>query len=150
MPTRDQVFTRAMGTPPPTIEVDQRNSGGIGRAVNQPNHNVAVAEAALAYPGMYVGLNVSIWKAFLDKTNQGFRASRAQRAVMMIDPRDNPARSQIGEAYFAPVQLFASSNTWQTPAGSNSRGKRAAQPSLKFVSPYSAANPIPTKMPWDL
>ena len=149
-PTRDQVFLRSFGTPPPTIQSDRRTfSGIIGRPVNAPDIHADVEAAANAYP-FYFGLNASIWKANFDVTNQGRRGSNAQQAVMLTGPANNPSRSQFVERYTAPIQLFASANTWQIPAGQASRGKRSAQPSLKIVSPFSASAPIPAKMPWDV
>lgn len=98
----------------------------------------------------YAGMNSLIDRALNQfPINAAFRASQLQRqnpgSVMMIDPRDNPSRSQFSQGYTAPFQYFAGSNTWQTPAGQESRGRRASQPSTKFASPKAT---IPTQMPW--
>ena len=77
--------------------------------------------------------------------NQAFRASVAQRQVMFNDPRNTPSRSQFSEGYTSPFQYFAASNTWQTPSGQNSKGRRASQPSIKFAGPRYL---IPTTVPW--
>ena len=146
-PTRDQVFLRSFGTPPPTVAVDKPQS--ISSIPNAPGASANIAQAAHMYP-MYFGLNASIWKANLDVTNQGRRGSDAQQAVMLTGPANNPSRSQFVERYTAPIQLFASDNTWQIPAGQGTWGKRNSQPSLKVVSPFTASAPIPVKMPWDV
>lgn len=94
----------------------------------------------------YVGLNSLIGRAINQfPINAAYRASVAQREVMFIDPRNNPSRSQFSQGYTAPFQYFAASNTWQTPAGRESRGRRARQPSTKFAPPKAT---IQTQMPW--
>lgn len=77
--------------------------------------------------------------------NAAARAAIAQRAVMFYDPRNNPSRSQFSQGYTSPFQYFAASNTWQTPSGQMSRGRRATQPSTKFAGPRYL---IPTVVPW--
>ena len=149
--TRDQVFLQSFGSPPRTVAVDQRAVvGGISRAVNQPSIHDAIYQQGFSYPFYTQGMDPSIWKANFDVTAQGRRASNAARSAMLIDPRDNPSRSQFVEGYTRPMQLFASANTWQIPVGKESSGNRLRQPSLKVVSPFSASAPIVTKMPWDL
>lgn len=98
----------------------------------------------------YAAINSLIGRAIGQfPINAAYRASQLQRgnpgSVMMIDPRNNPSRSQFSEGYTAPFQYFASSNTWQTPSGQTSRGRRASQPSTKFVGPRVT---IQTQMPW--
>lgn len=90
-------------------------------------------------------INPLINRALYGPFNQAFRASQAQRAVMFNDPRNSPSRSQFSEGYTSPFQYFAASNTWQTPAGQSSRGRRASQPSIKFAGPRVL---IQTAMPW--
>lgn len=77
--------------------------------------------------------------------NQAYRASQLQRQTMFIQPRNTPSRSQFSQGYTSPYQYFAGSNSWQTPAGQTSRGRRPAQPSIKFAGPRYA---IPVAMPW--
>lgn len=79
---------------------------------------------------------------------QGARAHRAQYQTMFYQPRNNPARMQISEGYTFPMQVFASSNTWDTLQAQTATSKPATQPSIKLASPFHM--PIPTKMPWDL
>jgi hypothetical protein len=83
-------------------------------------------------------------------SNQGHLALGQMMAAYMPDAPDQaPARSQKAEGYTAPIQLFASSNTFQI-AGQTSVGVRQTQPRTnKFVSPFSSM-PIPVRMPWDL
>lgn len=104
----------------------------------------------------YVGLNSLIGRAIgpYSGVNAAYRASVAQRAIaqspnqsgmMANGARNNPSRSQFSQGYTAPFQYFAASNTWQTPAGRESTGRRAAQPSTKFAGPRVT---IPTQVPW--
>lgn len=80
--------------------------------------------------------------------NQARRASDAQRQVMFNDPRNSPSRSQFLQAYTWPLQNFAASNTYQTPAGLESRPKRPSQPSI--VHPGPGSNTIQTGLPWQV
>lgn len=103
----------------------------------------------------YAGLNSLIGRAIgpYSGVNAAYRASQAQRAIaqnptnghMANGARNSPSRSQYSEGYTPPFQYFASSNSWQTPAGRESRGRRARQPSTKFASPKAL---IPTQVPW--
>lgn len=103
----------------------------------------------------YAGLNSLIDRALNQfPINAAYRASVAQRQIaqtpandgqMSNGARNSPSRSQYSEGYTPPFQYFASSNTWQTPAGRESRGRRAVQPSTKFASPRAS---IPTQVPW--
>lgn len=102
----------------------------------------------------YAGMNDLIGRALNQfPINAAARAFGLQRAIaqspigptMANDPRNTPSRSQYSQGYTAPFQYFASSNTWQTPSGQQSRGRRAVQPSTKFAGPRA---PIPTAMPW--
>jgi hypothetical protein len=99
----------------------------------------------------YAGLNSLIGRAINQfPINAAFRASVAQRQIAQSPPmanraRNSPSRSQYSEGYTSPFQYFAASNSWQTPAGRESRGRRASQPSTKFASPRTT---IPTQVPW--
>jgi len=91
-------------------------------------------------------LNSLIGRAlYQSPVNAAYRASQLQRQVMFIGPRNNPSRSQFSQGYTAPFQYFASSNTWQTPSGRDSFGRRASQPSIKYAGPKVS---IPVTMPW--
>jgi hypothetical protein len=149
MPTRDQVFLRSFGTPPPTIRPDA-GTQSMGRS-NGTNPNIDASGSGLfANIRTYMGMNPQIAKGYvINPTDQGQRAAMSQRASMMYDPRNSPSRSQFSEGYTAPIQRFAVSNTWNTPSGLSGKADRARQPSTKLVSPYSSL-PIPTRMPWDL
>lgn len=154
MPTRDQTFLTPLTVVLPTRVVHTDIPGRLVRAsdpevLNAPLNAGPQAQLSLAGQS-YIPLNSTIWKSYVpNPTNQGQRAAVAQRQSMMFDPRNSPARMQFSEGYTAPLQLFASSNVWQTPNGQTSRGKRIKQPSIKQVSPF-ASLPIPTRMPWDL
>lgn len=103
------------------------------------------------YYGLYSKASVEAVKAqSLNPSNQGHLALGQMLAAWMpLAPDQAPARSQKVEGYTAPIQLFASSNTFQI-AGQTSVGVRQTQPRTnKFVSPFSSM-PIPTRMPWDL
>jgi hypothetical protein len=147
--TRDQAFTRSFGEPPPTIRPD----AGVPQFLNNPgmSYDQQVAAMHTYTPSVaYIPINLSIAKSYvIHPTNQGQRAAIAQRQTMMFEPRGNPARSQVSQGYTAPAQLFEATNTWNTPTGKTSRGKRRSQPSVKDVSPFSRL-PITTRMPWDL
>ena len=144
--TRDQVFLRSFGSLPPTINPDAGISS-LGR-IGAPNPNVVASNAGAASRDNR--LSEEIAKSYrVYPTDQGQRGAIAARQVMMIGPRDNPSRSQYSEGYTDPIQVFASSNVWNTQAGLSSKGTRASQPSTRFVSPFSNL-PIPTRMPWDL
>ena len=102
----------------------------------------------------YAGMNDLIGRALNQfPINAAARAFNLQRGIaqsptngaMENGPRNTPSRSQFSQGYTAPFQYFASSNTWQTPSGQSSRGRRAVQPSTKFAGPRA---PIPTAMPW--
>ncbi len=155
MATRDQTFLTPFSVSIPTVIHPSPIPGRLGRTsidseVFQAPLNAGIA-AQLSLAGQsYIPLNTTIWKSYVpNPTNQGQRAAVAQRQSMMFDPRNSPSRSQKQEGYTAPLQLFASSNVWQTPNGQTSKGKRMKQPSVKQVSPF-ASLPIPTRMPWDL
>lgn len=112
---------------------------------------IEVPRPFLADLQAYAGLNSLIDRALNQfPINAAARAARLQRgnpgiSVDSIDPRDNPSRSQFSQGYTAPFQYFASSNTWQTPSGQTSRGRRARQPSTKLAGPQAV---IPVQMPW--
>lgn len=121
--------------------------GGTSARVVQPVTNPPYG--ALEATARYAPFTVEVAKAnFIHPTTQGRRASLASRQTQMYDPRNSPSRSQFSERYTDALQVFASSNTWQI-AGQTSKGTRAKQPSIKFVSPFSSM-PIPIRMPWDL
>jgi len=86
----------------------------------------------------------------ISPSDQGHNARRDFTGSMTDKAYSNnsPSRSQYSEGYTPAIQVFASSNTWQI-AGQTSKGTRARQPSVKFVSPFSSGA-IPTRMPWDL
>lgn len=137
------------GTRGASLGVDTVHTLG-GTAIVDPEQNSFTHPyGALEASRNYSRLNPSIAKAyFIAPTNQGQRAGKASRQSLMYDPRNSPSRSQFMQGYTPPLQVFASSNTWQI-AGATSKGTRAKQPSLKFVSPFGR-NPIPVRMPWDL
>jgi hypothetical protein len=138
---------RLPGSPADTRGNNEGVGGGVSAPIVQPV--IEPDYGALHATERYAGLSVEVAKAnFIYPTNQGHRAAVDSRQSMMFDPRNNPARMQFQEGYTAPIQLFASSNTWQI-AGQTSVGTRAKQPSTKFVSPFSSL-PIPVRMPWDL
>lgn len=115
-----------------------------------PGRTIEVPRPFLTDLQAYARLNSLIDRALNQfPINAAARAALLQRgnpsSVMMIDPRDNPARSQISQGYTAPFQYFASANIWQTPSGQTSRGRRARQPSTKFAGPRAV---IPVQMPW--
>ena len=148
--TRDQAFLRTFGSPPPTIRPDAGEGSHIASPIasgwaarlNALNRYIPISA--------YIGMNEEIAKGYVvHPTNQGQRAAIAQRQSMMYDPRNSPSRSQKAEGYTSPAQNFAAYNTWNTPAGLSSKGKRNKQPSLRTVSPFSRL-PIPTRMPWDV
>ncbi len=143
--TRDETFTRSYGSPPPTISEN--------RVVNPyPKQDIAkmTALAAQGVPNYYAPINVEIAKSYyIHPTNQGQRAAVAQRQSMMIDPRNNPSRSQFLQGYTNPIQVLSAGNTWNGDSGLSSKGQRTRQPSTKAVSPFASV-PIPVRMPWDL
>lgn len=140
---------RLPGSPSDTR--DNALQTGNVKPVEQAQPTYAPSYGALEATQIYGRLSVEVAKAnFLAPTNQGHRAAISSRGSMMYDPRNNPSRSQFQEGYTAPLQLFAASNTYNTPNGATVKsGIRAQQPSTKFVSPFSTL-PIPTRMPWDL
>lgn len=144
---RDQQFLRSFGSPLPIINSDAGHFTGVESRSFYPTPNQdAVSTNG---PAQYIGMQVEMQKSRnIAPTNQGHRAALASRRSMMIDPRDNPSRSQVNEGYTIPVQEFRAVNAWQTPSGQNTAGKRQSQPSMKFVSPFNS--PIKTRMPWDL
>lgn len=121
-----------------------------GGGINVPiSHPTVVPSYGTGLNHFYAGFVPEIAKAnYLSPSNQGRRGSDNANFSRMIDPRDNPSRSQFAEGYTNAIQQFAASNTWQI-AGVTSVGTRAKQPSTKFVSPFSNL-PIPVAMPWDL
>lgn len=137
------------GSPTLTRGASISAGGGTGAKVPQPPFTQPYG--ALEATQIYSRLSVEVAKAnFIAPSNQGHRAAMASRRSMMYDPRNSPDRSQFQEGYTAPIQQFASSNTYNTPNGATVQsGNRARQPSTKFVSPFSYL-PIPTRMPWDL
>ena len=124
--------------------------GGGGYAdYHQPDTYLEYGTNLMSY---YASFTPAVAKAnFLNPSNQGRRAlGTMMQAYTPAVVQRAPARSQKQEGYTQAIQQFASSNTWQTAGPSDSPGKRASQPSLKFVSPFTTAGSIPTKMPWDL
>ena len=145
----DQNFLDSYGKPPPTIATSPFN-GSLGRQSTLSPNVAASLQTASHDMRMYIGINPEIWKSYVAvPTNQGQRAAVAQRGSMMFDPRNSPSRSQFSEGYTIPIQNFSAYNTWNTPSGQTSVGKRLSQPSTKAVSPFASA-PIPTRMPWDV
>lgn len=122
------------------------NGGGVNATAPQPNVTISYGTGLNRF---YASFIPEIAKAnYLAPSNQGRRALDSFNFSRMVDPRDNPSRSQFVEGYTDALQQFAASNTWQI-AGATSVGVRAKQPSTKFVSPFSSL-PIPVRMPWDL
>lgn len=152
MPTRDQQFLSTFGSPPPTLASDRPLPAGEVDKLVAPglDPHYLLAYAARGTAKFFTRFNVEFQKSYvIAPTNQGQRGGIASRASMMYDPRRTPARMQYQQGYTAPIQLFASSNMWNSASGSDSKGYRMKQPSLKAVSPF-AYLPIPTRMPWDL
>ena len=125
------------------------SAGGVSGAVT-PGPNVVIDYGA-QQTKFYAGFVPEVAKAnYLAPSNQGRVAQNNFNAVRMDTPRNNPSRSQFLQGYTQAIQAFAATNTWNTPNGASvTSGKRASQPSTKFVSPFSSL-PIPTAMPWDL
>lgn len=127
----------------------QLSAGGNAKdPVPQPEKVVDYGTGAY-YRGFY-GLPEIAKANNIAPSNQGHRAlGEMLAAYMPMAPDQAPARSQKAEGYTAPIQVFASSNTFQI-AGQTSVGVRQTQPRTnKFVSPFSSM-PIPVRMPWDL
>lgn len=124
------------------------HTGGVAAKVAQPP--MQIDYGALGSAIFYGSFVPEVAKAnFIAPSNQGHRAAIDNRQSLMYDPRNSPSRSQFSEGYTEAIQQFASTNTWNTPTGTTSKGTRAKQPSTKFVSPF-ASLPIPVRMPWDL
>ena len=130
---------------------DGSNSSGSGGVKAVTPGPTVVIDYGAEQTKFYAGFVPEVAKAnYLAPSNQGFRGRVAYNATWMDTPRNTPSRSQFLEGYTQAIQAFAASNTWNTPNGSSVvSGKRASQPSTKFVSPFSSL-PIPTSMPWDL
>ena len=123
------------------------SSGGPVNAVT-PGPNVTIDYGA-EQTKFYAGIVPEVAKAnYLAPSNQGRKLQDNYNFSRMVQPRNNPSRSQFLQGYTQAIQEFAASNTWQI-AGQTSVGTRAKQPSTKFVSPFSNL-PIPVAMPWDL
>ena len=135
-------------TPGVRGSANSRGPGGINAVTPGPT---VVIDYGAEQTKFYSGFVPEILKAnYLNPSNQGFRGRTAYNATWMDTPRNSPSRSQFVQGYTQAIQAFAASNTWNTPNGSSvTSGKRASQPSTKFVSPFSSL-PIPTAMPWDL
>lgn len=100
---------------------------------------------------LYAKINPLIRQAFDPKTGpaaQGQRLHESAYRSMFIQPNDSPQQAQFLTAYTQPFQRFVATNTWNTPAGDVSPGRRLAQPFAKAASPGTLS--IPTTMPWDI
>lgn len=144
---------------------DGSNDSSAGGPPNGRGNMIAGGNAASIQPDTYEDYGMQSYGYFpahgmvpeIAKANsRGLPSGQGHMALsqMMapwfpVAPDQAPSRSQKSEGYTAPIQVFASSNTWQI-AGQTSVGVRQSQPRTnKFVSPFSYA-PIPTRMPWDL
>lgn len=95
----------------------------------------------------YSGLNPAFYKFnHYGPAAQPRILANAQRLMMLTPVSNNPSRSQFQQGYTDPIQMFAASNSWQSPSGQMSVGSVPMQPSLRFASPQSLK--FPTKMPW--
>lgn len=123
--------------------------GGSFADYHQPD---VYLEYGTGQEAFYASFTPAIAKAnFLNPSNQGRRAlSTVMAGYTPNVVQQSPARSQKQEGYTQAIQYFAASNTWQLAGPTDSPGSRAKQPSTKFVSPFSTAGNIPTRMPWDL
>ena len=90
----------------------------------------------------YLTMNDLLHRARFGPFNAAYRASKAQRKVMFYDPRNNPSRMQFAQQYTIPYQVFAASNSWNTPSGRESVSKPATQPSTKLPGPGLTAVPV--------
>lgn len=116
-----------------------------------PTPNGDASMASFGIPVYYGAINPEIAKSYvIHPTNQGQRGAIVARQSLMIEPRNNPSRSQFNEGYTLPIQQYSAVLTWDTPSGQHTAGKHLNQPSTKLASPFGTAVPIRTRMPWDL
>ena len=163
MPTGKITFPGGLSAPSIAVPFIPANPFGV-RDGNNSNMAAGSGVTGAVTPGpsvvidygaqqtkFYAGFVPEVAKAnYLAPSNQGRVAQNNFNAVRMDTPRNNPSRSQFLQGYTQAIQAFAATNTWNTPNGASvTSGKRASQPSTKFVSPFSSL-PIPTAMPWDL
>ena len=158
MPTGRITFPGGVSAPSIHVPIIPGNARGVkdganssydagGRGVNpQPNIDPGYGTGLNAFYATFVP---EIAKAnFVNPSNQGRLAEENIRSGYMPAKGVNtPSRSQFSEGYTAAIQVFSAPDL--RAAGGTSTGKRASQPSTKFVSPFSSL-PIPTRMPWDL
>ena len=90
----------------------------------------------------YTETNELLYRAKYGPFNAAARASAAQKRVAFFDPRNSPSRMQFCQGYTQPYQVFAASNTWQTPTGQDSVARRAYQPSAKLPGLGSTTVPV--------
>jgi hypothetical protein len=121
-------------------------AGGGKARIPQPDIHPGYGTDTTHY---YAGFVPEVAKAnYLNPSNQGRRAQ--QQFLDNYTPAlgvNNPSRMQFSEGYTEALQVFAA--PYLINSGGTTVGKRASQPSQKFVSPFSSL-PIPTRMPWDL
>lgn len=99
----------------------------------------------------YARINNLIKESYSKKgplTAQGQRLHDSWFRSFFMQASDNPQRAQFLTAYTQPLQQFYQTNTFNSPAGDVSPGRRLAQPFAKAASPVNL--PIPAAMPWDL
>lgn len=148
-PTPDQKFSQTFGVVAPLLAPS--TNAEVQQLAGYPQPNVDASMASHGVPVYYVPLNLSIAKSYvINPTDQGQRGGIASRQVMMKDPRNSPARSQMSEGYTIPLQQFGAQLLWETPSGQHTAGKHLTQPSTKLASPFGTSVPITTRMPWDL
>ena len=96
----------------------------------------------------YSGMNTVYFKTeHYFPAQQPRKLAVAQRRIMMTPPSNNPSRSQFSQGYTDPIQMFAASNSWQSPSGQKATATRKmSQPSLQFAGPGNMT--IPTAMPF--
>ncbi len=113
--------------------------------------NLAVRLAGWINPRKYSSINPLIRQAYdpsIAPYAQGARLRKVAYGSMFIQPSDNPQAAQFLTAYTQPLQQFYQTNTFNSPAGDVSPGRRLAQgTSAKAASP---SIPIPASMPWNL
>ncbi len=113
-------------------------------------HPVVAAIAGWINPSKYGKINPLIRQAYDTSTPpyaQGARLRKIAYGSMFIQPSDNPQAAQFLTAYTQPLQNFYQTNTFNSPAGDVSPGRRISQPSAKTATPQI---PIPASMPWNL
>ena len=99
----------------------------------------------------YAAINPLIRESYARKSPpfaQGQRLHGIAYGSMFIQPNDSPHPAQFLTAYTQPLQQFYQTNTFNSPAGDVSPGRRLSQPNGRFAAPSQL--PVPTNMPWDL